>query len=149
MTLICFLLLSATYVNLVGMDAKVPIAVPGSSARADEQPRFKLELTVKANGVEVEATGAGRASGKRFLANAGGKPDFAAVHAALMQVKAERPREFSVYFNANVDMPYEQLVQFMDTTRNLSAKEATGTLAKLDTLFPDFIVAGLAAMPSQ
>ncbi len=156
-TLICFLLLSTTYVNLVGLDAKVPISVPSSSAKADTAPKFKLELIVKANAMELDASGAGTASGRKVLANIGGKPDFAALHAVLVKVKNERPKEFSIYFTSHVEMDYEQLVRFMDTTRNLTAQdgvfaitdERNGHTVKVDTLFPDFVLANLAAQTTK
>ena len=152
-TLICFLLLSTTYVNLVGLDAKVPISVPFSSAASDNEPKFKLDLVVKANTIELEASGAGPASGKKSIANIGGKPDLVTLHAALLKVKNERPKEFSIYFTSQVEMDYEQLVHFMDTTRNLDPKdgvfaftdERNGHTVKVDTLFPDFVLANLAA----
>lgn len=152
-TLICFLLLSATYVNLVGLDAKVPIAVPASSAKADTEPKFKLELLVKSNGLELTASGAGDASGKRFIANAKGSPDLASLHAALLKVKNARPKEYSIHFTSEVEMDYERLVRFMDATRNLGPNdgvfaftdERNGKVMKADTLFPDFVIANLGA----
>ncbi|MBI3555685.1 MAG: biopolymer transporter ExbD [Deltaproteobacteria bacterium] len=156
-TLICFLLLSTTYVNLVGLDAKVPISVPASSAKADNEPKFKLELVVKANAIELDASGAGPASGRKTISNVAGKPDFVGLHAALVKIKNERPKEFSLYFTSQVEMDYELLVRFMDTTRNLDAKdgvfaftdERNGHTVKVDTLFPDFVLANLAAQTAK
>ena len=137
-TLICFLLLSATYVNLVGLEAKVPVVVPNSSAPAqDNTPKFKLELTAKKGAVELMATNAGPASGKRMIADVGGKRDFSTLHAELVKIKKERPKEFSLHFTAQVDMPYEELVRFMDTARN-------GGTSEMALLFPDFVMANLA-----
>lgn len=152
-TLICFLLLSATYVNLVGMDAKVPIAVPSSSVKTDNEQKFKLELIAKSNGVEIVASNAGSASGKRWIPHIAALPDFASIHRELVKVKTERPKELSINFNTETDMPYEQLVRFMDTTRNLLktdpnfqvTDERNGKVLKMDVLFPDFVMSGLAA----
>ena len=157
-TLICFMLLSATYVNLVGMDAKVPVAVPASAAAATKEPKFKIELKVNAKGLELLASGAGNASGKKFIGmlkqeTNGSRYDLASLHNELVKIKRERPKEYSINFNAGVDMPYEELVRFMDATRNLSPADGTfaftddrnGTEVKVDVLFPDFVIAGLAA----
>lgn len=152
-TLICFLLLSATYVNLVGMDAKVPIAVPSSAVKEDDKPKFKLELNLKASSAEIMASNAGAASGKKVVPNVAGKPDYAAIHRELVRVKHERPKEFSVHFTSEIEMPYEELVRLMDTTRNLTPTDGTfdltdernGKVLKMDVLFPDFVMAGLAA----
>jgi biopolymer transport protein ExbD len=152
-TLICFLLLSATYVSLVGLEAKVPMAVLASQAKEDNTPKFKLELNVTAKGMELTATAAGSASGKKVIPNVAGKNDIAGLHAILVKIKAERPKELSIHFTSAVDMPYEDLVRLMDTSRNLDAKDGTfavtdernGHTVKMDVLFPDFVMDGLAA----
>src|SRR5271156_2364991 len=127
-TLICFLLLSATYVNLVGLEAKVPISVPSSSVKAQDEPKFKLDLTLMNGAVELDAVGAGSASGRRKIANIAGKVDYAALHAALVRIKTERPKEFSISFASDVEMKYEDLVRLMDATRNLDAKDPAFTV---------------------
>lgn len=153
-TLICFLLLSATYVNLVGLDAKVPMAVLASSAAAQkDEPKFKLDLHVTSKGLELSASGAGALSGKKFIA--GRTPDsLAQLHNELVKIKKARPKEFSINFNSSVDMPYEELVRLMDVTRNLDpakdgelsiTDERNGKPVKVDLLFPDFIIANLNA----
>lgn len=150
-TLICFLLLSTTYVNLVGLDAKVPVAVPASSAAADDKPKFKLELVVKANGFELSASSAGAMSGKKTIAAHGAKPtdaELAQLHDELVKIKRQFPKEFSINFNTQLDMNYEDLVRFMDATRNFTAKDGTltftdernGKTVKVDLLFPDFVM---------
>lgn len=150
-TLICFLLLSATYVNLVGLEAKVPVAVPASSPQAKVEPKFKLDLIAKAGSVELAATGAGSASGRRVIPNVAGKVDYASLHAALVRIKAERPKEFSINFESDTEMKYEELVRLMDTTRNLDPKDPpftvtddrNGKTVKVDALFPDFVIVNL------
>jgi biopolymer transport protein ExbD len=153
-TLICFLLLSATYVSLVGLEAKVPLAVLASqAAKEDNTPKFKLDLNVTAKGMELTATAAGSASGKKVLPNINGKNDIAGLHALLVKVKGERPKELSIHFTSAIDMPYEDLVHLMDTSRNLDPKDGTfavtdernGHTVKMDVLFPDFVMDGLAA----
>jgi biopolymer transport protein ExbD len=156
-TLICFLLLSATYVNLVGMDAKVPVAVATSSTAADNEPKFKLELTIRRDGIELNATGAGKATGRKHIANLKGALvpyDLVALHNELVRIKHERPKEFSINFNSAIDMKYEDLVRFMDVTRNLDPKdgnftmvdERNGKTMKVDVLFPDFVISNLGAV---
>ena len=155
-TLICFLLLSATYVNLVGMDAKVPVAVLTAAPNKDET-KFKLELEVRPGYMELIASGAGALSGKKRIPMIGGKPDLATLHVALVKIKTQRPKEFSIHFNSEIDMPYEDLVRYMDSTRNLDPKDPTFTITderngkpvKVDTLFPDFVMANLAALPRK
>ncbi|MEW6056238.1 MAG: biopolymer transporter ExbD [Bdellovibrionota bacterium] len=157
-TLICFMLLSATYINLVGLDAKVPVTVivPASAEKKDEA-KFKLELNVKAKGVELVVSGAGSLSGKKWIPAAGQKAstgsdqDLVKLHQELVKIKRERPKEFSVHFNSEIDMQYEELVRIMDTTRNLSpadgqlaiVDERNGQQVKVDLLFPDFVIANL------
>jgi biopolymer transport protein ExbD len=148
-TLICFLLLSTTYVNLVSLDAKVPISVPTTAAQAekDDKPKFKLELNVKKTGMELMITGAGDLSGKRTIA----LKDYKTLHAELVKVKHQKSKEFSIHFTSEIDMPYEELVRYMDTTRNLEPSdgiftitdERNGQTVKVDTLFPDFVMANL------
>lgn len=152
-TLICFMLLSATYVALVGLDAKVPLAVLASSPEAQKKdPTFKLELTYRKNNMELVATGAGGLSGKRAIANVGGKPDLVGLHDALVKIKKAYPKEFTLNFNPEIEMPYSDLVQVMDATRNLDDKkdgtimvndERNGKTLKMDVLFPDFVINGL------
>lgn len=150
-TLICFLLLSTTYVNLCMLEAKVPLAVPAASAKDDNRPKFKLELNVSSRGMELVASHAGPHSGRKSIPNREGKPDFDTLHAELVKIKGSHLKEFSIHFNSDIEMEYEQLVRFMDTTRNLGPKdpvfnvtdERNGKPVKVDTLFPDFIIANL------
>ena len=143
-TLICFMLLSATYVNLVGMEAKVPIAVPASSPLAQKESKFRLELVADKSGYELTATGAGRLSGKKRVA------DLETLHAELVRIKREYPKEFSIQFKSRIEMAYEDLVKIMDSTRNLVSKdgellvidERNGKQVKVDLLFPDFVMTG-------
>lgn len=153
-TLICFMLLSTTYVALVGLDAKVPLAVPASAPEAQRKETFKLELTYNKNSMELVATGAGSQSGKRVFSHVQGKPDLIGLHDTLVKIKKERPKEFTLNFNSNVDMPYADLVFLMDATRNLDPKkdgeikvtdERNGKTMIMDVLFPDFVIGGLAA----
>jgi biopolymer transport protein ExbD len=152
-TLICFLLLSSTYVALVGMEAKVPVAVPSSNVKTDNEPKFKLELNVKNNGVELISQGAGSANGKKFFPLVNKEHDFVAIHNELVRIKKERPKEFTIHFQPQVEMDFEKLVKFMDTTRNLTLQdgkiltsdERNGSQVALDVLFPDFVIAGLSA----
>lgn len=150
-TLICFMLLSATYVNLVGMEAKVPIAVPASSPLAQKEPKFRLELTAVKGGApkgalsyELTATGAGALSGKKKLG------DLETLHGELVRLKRGHLKEFSIHFTSKVEMSFEELVKVMDATRNLAPKdgellitdERNGKQVKVDVLFPDFIMTG-------
>lgn len=149
-TLICFLLLSATYVNLVGLDAKVPIAVASASVSNDKEPKFKLELVINSvNAMELQVSGAGSLSGKKKFA---GK-DLTGLHNELVRIKKAYPKEFSIHFTSNIDMAYEELIKYMETTRNLDDKdglittvdERNGKPLKVDLLFPDFVLANLGA----
>lgn len=147
-TLICFLLLSATYVNLTGLDAKVPVVVTTTAtAEKQEKEKFKLELNVTKKGMELVTTGAGSLNGKKAFA----AKDYAGLHNELVKIKKAYPKEFSIYFNSQVEMPYEELVRYMDTSRNISPQdgafafkdERNGQTVKVDVLFPDFVMAGL------
>ena len=149
-TLICFLLLSATYVNLVGMDAKVPVTVTQKASESQpEKEKFKIDLNIKKDGsIALAIVGAGSLSGQKNFA----AKDYKSLHDELVRVKKEHPKEFSIYFASAIDMPYEELVRYMDTTRNLDPADGTftfkdernGTAVKVDLLFPDFVMAGLA-----
>jgi len=148
-TLICFLLLSATYVNLTGLDAKVPVVVTTTaSAEKQEKEKFKLELNITKKGMELVTTGAGSLNGKKMFA----AKNYAGLHEELVKIKKSHPKEFSIYFNSQVEMPYEELVRYMDTSRNIGDKDGTFTFkderngqpVKVDVLFPDFVMAGLA-----
>ena len=151
-TLICFLLLSATYVNLVGLEAKVPIAVPASSPQAKIEPKFKLELVVKGNAVELDATGAGAASGKIADRQRGGQDRLRLrCTPRSSRSRPSGPRSSRSTSSPTSEMKYEDLVRLMDTTRNLDAKDPqftvtddrNGKQVKVDTLFPDFVIANL------
>ncbi|HRK02082.1 MAG TPA: biopolymer transporter ExbD [Oligoflexia bacterium] len=154
-TLICFMLLSTTYVALVGLDAKVPLAVPASAPEAQRKdPTFKLDLVYRKNGIDISAVGAGSLSGKRSVPHIAGKPDLTTLHDTLVKIKKERPKEFTIHFNSDIDMAYADLVFLMDATRNLDPKkdgeikvtdERNGKVMLMDVLFPDFIIGGLSA----
>lgn len=147
-TLICFLLLSATYVNLVTMEAKVPVAVAQAKTTSDQKPKFKLQLTAKASGFEIALTHSSGNVNKSTIAH---DATLAGLHHELLKIKRTYPTEYSVHFNSQIEMPYEQLVRIMEVSRNFDTKDEaitvddpkTGQKMKIDLLFPDFIVADL------
>jgi biopolymer transport protein ExbD len=130
--LVFFLLFTAVFSNTNILELNLP--APNSSV--PELPKgLNLEIIVRQNTIEV----ADRNSGVlKTVAKVEGEYDYAGLSTFLRDVKARYPTVLAASVLLETDIPYDVLVQTMDTTRVWQNREGVG-MQNVD-LFPDISV---------
>jgi biopolymer transport protein ExbD len=128
--LVPFLLITAVFSRITILELNVPKAA-SSAQTPDENVPMDLEVTVRRGSIEVSDRQGGLL--KAFPATTDGS-DLAAVSGLLQQVKARFPDKTDITLLLETDVPYERLVEVMDTVR-VATVEQNGTRAQAE-LFP-------------
>lgn len=152
MNLIIFMLLSMTGLAAFGI---LNVSAPNyGSQRAGavvqenpEQPKLLLSVLISKKGFFVAGTGAvlGQDS-EAALVTREGPPtipklsddsyDFASLNRTIVNIKKEFPTETKIIIGAESEIPYETLIQAMDSVRETMGKER-------HLLFPDVTLAAM------
>ena len=136
--LVPFLLITAVFSRL----AILELNLPGSSSEPVEQQDqvFQLEIIVRSDKIEVADRNQGLLGS---YPNGEDGYDFDAVSEKLAQLKRRYPNKTDASILLEQDIPYDTLVQIMDTVRvSVEAKDGSGdsqTLVRSD-LFPDISI---------
>ena len=129
--LVFFLIFTAVFTRTTVLELNLP--APNSSV-PDLPEGLQLEVIVRADRIEV----ADRKTGiLRTVQNAAGGYDLAGLQDFLKQVKAKYPQHLAASVLLESDIPYDSLVQVMDTVRVWEVDD--GTFRKAE-LFPDISV---------
>lgn len=111
--LVPVLLLSLAFTETTVLELNVPKA----SAGATDAARETLRLEVWIYPDELVLADAGRGELGRYPATADGDPDFPALAAKLVQIKARAPEHEQIKLLSAPAVPYELLVATMDAVR--------------------------------
>lgn len=136
MNLILFMLLSITGLASFGiLNVSAPSYGGGAVAAAPENPEApKLVLSVliskKGHYINSQSATLGQDGVPSVPLLADGKYDFVALNAQMVEIKKAFPTETKVIIAADADIPYEALVQTMDSVRESEGKQR-------HLLFPD------------
>jgi len=136
--LVPFLLITAVFSRL----AILELNLPGSSSEPVEQQDqvFQLEVIVRSDKIEVADRNQGLLGS---YPNGEDGYDFDAVSEKLAQLKRRYPNKTDASILLEQDIPYDTLVQIMDTVRvSVESKDGSGdsqTLVRSD-LFPDISI---------
>ena len=133
--LVPFLLISAVFSHLAILELNLP---PDSKAQNDQQQKKKVrnfEIIVRKDRIVVSDTIGGPI---KSIDNVDGKHDFAALSALLVKVKSKFPEKQNISILLEPDVPYDTLVQTMDTARVIKQKE-NGVLVPKE-LFPQIAI---------
>ncbi len=140
MNLIIFMLLSMTGLALFGiLNVNAP-NYGGAPAVANQDnsgvPKLLLSVLISQKGFFVAGTGAvlgQQTEGQQPAANTEGSPtipkkgdgtfDFAALNAKMVEIKKAFPNETRVIIGAEAEIPYETLIQTMDSIRETLGKD--------------------------
>ncbi len=125
--LICFLLFTAAFTQLVFLEAKL---VSNTAAAADksraELEQFRLLVTLEDKGIRLAASGS-RASGEKiFLPNANGEFDYKALHQAVIGLKIKYPDRYALDLEVKTqrkNIAYEKILATIDAVRHLTDQE--------------------------
>jgi len=131
--LVTFLLMTAVFSRTVIVELKLPVQ---SSAPTELPPGLVLEVVLRQGGLVVQDRKSGPLRGGDFpRADAKASYDLAALSTFLQQVKAQFPDKTEATLLLEPEVPYNDLVQVMDTVRILEQRKG-GQLVQVE-LFPD------------
>jgi len=125
--LVAFLLMTAVFSRIAIMQ----IDLPSSVAPKPTEPKFRLEIIVREGGFELS-------DGKQVIATipkASGAYDLNALSEGVLAVKREHPTSEDASVLSERKVPYDELVQVMDTIRSAE-------LPATDALVADQAAAG-------
>ena len=112
--LVPFLLLTAVFSRITILELDVPKSSNPSIPLKEEQPLI-LEVTVREKSIQVDDQKLGRI-GDYINATTDGS-DMKLLSSLLQQIKARHPDKTDITLLLEKDIPYERLVEVMDTLR--------------------------------
>ncbi|NUM87773.1 MAG: biopolymer transporter ExbD [Bdellovibrionales bacterium] len=129
--LICFLLFTAAFTQLVFLEAKLAsnTAAAADKSRA-ELDQFRLIAKLEDGGIRLTATGNRSARENVFIPNVGDTYDFKALHRHVTQLKTKYPERYSIDIEVKTKRPdtvsYEKILKTIDAVRHLTDEEYAG-----------------------
>jgi biopolymer transport protein ExbD len=130
--LVPFLLITAVFSRITILELNLPAA---GTRQADSEQSFQLEIIVRANSIEVGDRNGGLI--KRIPVNETGH-DYRQLSELLQQVKARFPEKLDATLLLEADIPYNTLVQVMDSIRVTQIVQAGAV--QLAELFPEISI---------
>lgn len=128
--LICFLLFTAAFTQLVYLETKITQNTAQAMTQSrNELDKFHLTVTLKDSGYELKVSGTEAKEETITVAKAEGDYDYAKLHAHLIQLKTEHPDRFSIDIAVNSNnqnsIKYDFVMKTIDSVRHLTDKEFT------------------------
>lgn len=125
--LICFLLFTVAFTQLVHLEIKIA----KNTLQAMEQSRSELEkfhlvVTLEDWGFQMELSGTDVKSEKWKVLKEKGEYDYKKLHAKLIQIKSQYPDRFSIDIGVGLKgdhIIYEQVIKTVDAARHLTNEE--------------------------
>ncbi len=125
--LICFLLFTAAFTQIVFLEAKITEnTVAAMDKSRNELEKFHLVVQLEADqSFHIKLTGSEVKNSKfKVPANAEGNFDFAALHLQLIKIRAQNPDRFSIDVEMNnKKIHYQALMKTIDSVRHLDDME--------------------------
>jgi biopolymer transport protein ExbD len=126
--LICFLLFTAAFTQLVFLEAKLTSNTAAAAAKSRaELDQFRLVISFEDAGLRLTTTGSVVAKANVAIPKVEGEYDFATLHEHLIALKTEHPQRFSAdieFKNRQQEaVDYEKIVLAIDSIRHLSDEE--------------------------
>ncbi len=131
--LVPFLLLSAVFSNLAIIELNLP---PDNQQAEDNKKKERnFEVIVRKDSLVVADTLGGVI--KRIPLK-DGKQDFKALSDLLIAIKLKYPKKENISLLLEAEIPYDTLIQVMDTVREVKVLEVTSMVRK--ELFPQIAI---------
>jgi biopolymer transport protein ExbD len=141
-SIIPFMLLSATFLQVMLINA--PLPAPVAQALKQDRDKDKREVSIK---VQMHVN-------QNFVIDvkeASGKTahyavvDTQSLHKKLVEIKQSFPKVFRLELNPDSQVDYKSIVQVMDSTRSMENADPKITIEGAETplLFPDVILANV------
>ncbi len=126
--LICFLLFTAAFTQLVFLEAKLTSNTAAAAAKSrSELDQFRLVITFEDAGLRLNTTGSAAKKVNVVIPKLNDQYDFKTLHAHLISLKIEHPHRFSAdieFKNRQQEaVDYEKIMQAIDSIRHLSDEE--------------------------
>lgn len=126
--LICFLLFTAAFTQLVFLEAKMTSNTAAAASKSrSELDQFRLVVTFEEQGLRLATTGSAANHLNQLIPLANGNYDFKALHAKLISLKSEFPARYSADIEFKMKqqrtVDYEKIVNAIDSIRHLSDEE--------------------------
>ena len=128
--LICFLLFTAAFTQLVYIETKITQNTAAAMTQSrNELDKFHLTVSLKDDGYEVKVAGSDVKAKTFSVPKASGEYDYAKLHAHLIELKAQHPDRFSIDIEMKAANPnavkYDYVMKTVDSVRHLTDKEFT------------------------
>lgn len=126
--LICFLLFTAAFTQLVFLEAKLTSNTAAAANKSrSELDQFRLVITFEDSGLRLKTTGSSAPKLEEMISKQGEEYNFKALHDKLIQLKIQHPQRFSadIEFKTKQQsaVDYEKILQAIDAVRHLSDEE--------------------------
>jgi len=132
--LVPFLLITAVFSRMAVLELNIPLA--DASQNNDQKPvGLQLEVIIRHNSLEVADRNVGLL--KRIQNNAQGY-DFRILSNTLKNIKVQSPETQDAVILSEADIPYDALIQLMDTVRIVSVVN-NGSVVQAE-LFPNISI---------
>jgi biopolymer transport protein ExbD len=139
--LVPFLLITAVFSRLAILELNLPTS--DSTVAQEQEPEFQLEITVRDGAIEVGDRNAGVLS--RLQSTAAGY-DLEGLSTYLQRVKQQFPDKANATVLLEQEIPYEVLVQVMDTVRVVERIDEAQSRAIKYELFPEISIGDAPAL---
>ena len=136
--LVPFLLITAVFSRIAILELNLPAAA--TDQQAPRKPDLQLEVILRRDAIEVAQGGSGIT-----LAKHDGHYDLNRVSELLQRIKAQHPGKTDITLLLEPEIPYDALVQVMDTARVATRTEG-GRQFKSE-LFPDISIGDAPPAP--
>lgn len=126
--LICFLLFTAAFTQLVFLEAKLTSNTAAAATKSrSELDQFRLVIAFEDSGLRLTTTGSAAPKTDVSIPKVADDYDFKTLHSHLIALKTKHPERFSadVEFKNKKTAPvdYEKIMQAIDSMRHLSDEE--------------------------
>ena len=118
--LVPFLLITAVFSRITILNLNLPVPGDPSQAAKDEKEQLHLEVIVRQDVIEIGDRKRGRL---KLIAVSDDGSHLAEVSDMLQQIKARMPEKTDITLLLETDIPYQRLVEMMDTLRVTQVKQ--------------------------
>jgi len=126
--LICFLLFTAAFTQLVFLEAKITsnTAIAAQKSRS-ELDQFRLIITFEDQGLRLVTTGNAAAKLNTSIPLTNGSFDFKSLHEKMIELKSDYPERYSADIEFKMkqrqSVDYEKITKAIDSIRHLTDEE--------------------------
>jgi biopolymer transport protein ExbD len=147
-SIIPFMLLSATFISVMIID--IPIPVPVAQALQEDRKKEERDVSIQVliskneDPVLQIRNPAGKMT-RESIPRVNGEPDYNKLHQKLVVAKQQYPKIFRLEVMPKDDVVYQTLVRVMDSARNMDPTDPKIMIdgAATPLLFPDVFLANV------